>query len=46
MDIPLEKLYRLQSNVAKVTEVSIDGDEGEDLAHFSILFQMIETKIR
>ena len=30
MDIPLEKLYRLQSNVAKVTEVSIDGDEGED----------------
>ena len=45
MDIPLNK-YRLQSNVAKVTEVSIDGDEGEILAHFSILFQIIKTKIR
>jgi RNA polymerase sigma factor FliA len=30
MDIPLEKLYRLQANVAKVTEVSIDGDEREE----------------
>lgn len=30
MDIPLEKLYRLQSNVAKVTEVSFDGDDSEE----------------
>lgn len=30
MDIPLEKLYRLQTNVAKVTEVSIDGEDPDE----------------